>query len=158
MNEALVEQLCKNVKEAAELYHRLILLVGPAGSGKTTALQQAATKLAAPLVNVNLELSRRLLDLPERQRPLEVRNLLRDVLGEANGEIVLFDNIELLFDVNLKQDPLRLLESLSRNRTVVAAWNGSVSDGHVTYAAPDHPEYRRYPVEGFLVASAETAR
>jgi len=158
MSEALVEQLTRNVEQAAQHYHRLVLLVGPVGSGKTTALQQASTKLAAPLINVNLELSRRLLDLPEHQRPLEVRNLLRAALGKANDEIVVIDNVELLFDVNLKQDPLRLLESLSRNRTVVAAWNGSVSDGHVTYAAPDHPEYRRYPVEGFLVVSVETAR
>ncbi len=155
MSEALVAQLSRNVEQATGLYHRLVLLVGPAGSGKTTALQDLSSELAAPLINVNLELSRRLLELPERRRPLEVRDLLRDALGEASGEIVLLDNIELLFDVNLKQDPLRLLQSLSRNRTVVVAWNGSVSDGHVTYAAPDHPEYGRYPVEGFLVASAE---
>jgi len=48
--------------------------------------------------------------------------------------------------------------SLSRSRIVMAAWNGFVSDGHVTYAVRDHPEYRCYPVEGFLVVSAETAR
>jgi hypothetical protein len=87
-------------------------------------------------------------------------------VGEATGDLpaatraaqaglVLLDNIEILFDVHLKQDPLRLLRGLSRNKTVVAAWNGSIVDGHITYAAADHPEDRRYPIRDFLVASPE---
>jgi hypothetical protein len=80
---------------------------------------------------------------------------LGEIVGEATGELVLLDNIEILFDVHLKQDPLRLLQGLSRNKTVVAAWNGSIVDGHMTYAVPDHPEYRRYPIRDFLVASPD---
>jgi len=96
-----------------------------------------------------------MLDLTERQRALQLPRLLGEIVGEATGELVLLDNIEILFDVHLKQDPLRLLQGLSRNKTVVAAWNGSIVDGHMTYAVPDHPEYRRYPIRDFLVASPE---
>jgi hypothetical protein len=71
------------------------------------------------------------------QPALQVPPLLGAIVGEATGELVLLDNIEILFDVHLKQDPLRLLQGLSRNQTVVAAWNGSIVDGHVTYAVPD---------------------
>ena len=35
----------------------------------------------------------------------------------------------LLFDARLKQDPLRCLQGLSRNRTVVAAWTGTCARG-----------------------------
>ena len=52
------------------MYFRLILMVGPAGSGKTSALQEVSARTSAPLVNVNLELSRRMLDLTERKRAL----------------------------------------------------------------------------------------
>ena len=69
--------------------------------------------------------------------------------------MILLDNIEILFDVGLKQDPLRLLQGLSRNKTVVAAWNGTIVEDSLTYAAPAHPEYRRYPMRDFLVASPE---
>ena len=165
MAEPLADQVLRKIGEARELYHRLILMVGPAGSGKTSALQEvsASTSLSAcghaqagaPLVNVNLELSRRMLDLTERQRALQLPRLLGEIVGEATGELVLLDNIEIHFDVHLKQDPLRLLQGLSRNKTVVAAWNGSIVDGHMTYAVPDHPEYRRYPIRDFLVASPE---
>jgi len=46
------------------------------------------------------------------------------------------DNTEILFNPILKQDPLRLLQRISRNRTVVATWLGNVTDSHLTYAAP----------------------
>ena len=190
MAEPLADQVLRKIGEARELYHRLILMVGPAGSGKTSALQEVSASTSAPLVNVNLELSSRMLDLTERQRALQAPRLLGEIvtnppgadldarsapegggpgmarINEATGDLpaatlaaqaalVLLDNIEILFDVHLKQDPLRLFQGLSRNRTVVAAWNGSIVDGHMTYAVPDHPEYRRYPVRDFLVAGPE---
>jgi hypothetical protein len=155
MAEPLADRVIKRIGQAAELYHRLVVLVAPAGSGKTAALQDVHERTAAPLVNVNLELSRRMLDLTERQRALQLPRLLAEIVGASAADVVLLDNVEVLFDVSLKQDPLRLLQGLSRNKTVVAAWNGSIVDGHMTYAVPDHPEYRRYPIRDFLVASPE---
>ena len=155
MAEPLADQVMRKIKQADELYHRLMLVVAPAGAGKTTALQDIQERIGAPLINVNLELSRRMLDLTERQRALQLPRLLREIINDAEDEVVLFDNIEILFDVSLKQDPLRLLQGLSRNKTVVAAWNGSIDGDHMIYAVPDHPEYRRYMVRDFLVASPE---
>lgn len=155
MAEPLADQIMRKVKQAAELYHRLMLVIAPAGAGKTTALLDIQDRTGAPLVNVNLELSRRMLDLTERQRALQLPRLLRDLVSKSEGEMILLDNIEILFDVGLKQDPLRLLQGLSRNKTVVAAWNGTIVEDSLTYAAPAHPEYRRYPMRDFLVASPE---
>ena len=151
MAEPLADQVMRKIKQADELYHRLMLVVAPAGSGKTTALKEVQERIGAPLINVNLELSRLMLDLTERQRALQLPRLLREIINDAEDEIVLFDNMEILFDVSLKQDPLRLLQGLSRNKTVVAAWNGSIDGDHMIYAVPDHPEYRRYMVRDFLV-------
>ncbi len=151
----LADQVLRQIKQADELYHRLMLVVAPAGAGKTTALQDVQERVGAPLVNVNMDLSRRMLDLTERQRVLQLPRLLSDIINDAAGDVVLLDNIEILFDVSLKQDPLRLLQGLSRNKTVVAAWNGSIDGDHMIYAVPYHPEYRRYAVRDFLVASPE---
>ncbi len=155
MAEPLADQIMRKVEQTVELYHRLILVVAPAGGGKTTALQDVQDRTSAPLVNVNLELSRRMLELTERQRALQLPRLLREIIGNGGDEIILLDNIEVIFDVDLKQDPLRLLQGLSRNKTVVAAWNGTIVETSLTYAAPAHPEYRRYPIHDFLVASPE---
>ena len=152
MAETLADQILRKVNQAAELYYRLILVVAPAGTGKTAVLQEVRDCTGAPLVNVNLDLSHRMLAMTERQRALQLPDLLREIIGTDGGEAILLDNIEVIFDVALQQDPLRLLQGLSRNKTVVAAWNGTVVEDSLIYAAPAHPEYRCYPMRDFLVA------
>ena len=156
MFESIADQVIKKIEGASDLYHRLVMLVAPAGAGKTAALQDVHERTMAPLINVNLELSRRMLDLTERQRALQLPRLLSEIVGASAADVVLLDNVEVLFDVSLKQDPLRLLQGLSRNKTVVVAWSGSIDGGHMVYATPDHPEYKRYPLRDFLVVNPET--
>ena len=151
--EQLTEQIMHQIDQAAPLYYRLILVVAPSGAGKTAVLQEIAKRTGFRYINVNLELSRQLLDLTERQRTLQASRVLSDIVGKGDEQAVLLDNTEVLFDVSLKQDPLRCLQGLSRHRTVVAAWNGSVEHRYLIYAAPDHPEYRRYPAGDLLVVS-----
>jgi hypothetical protein len=68
---------------------------------------------------------------------------------------VVLDNLEILFDKDLKQDPLRLLQGLSRNRAVVASWNGSMTSGRLLYAETGHPEYRSYNAVDALIVSMD---
>src|SRR5205823_10611716 len=105
--------------------------------------------------NINLELSQRLLGLTERQRSLQVFRLLNRIVEENGTQVVLLDNLELLFDISLKQDPLRLLQGISRNKTVIASWNGIIENDHLIYARSDHPEYRRYPATSLLMTNVE---
>lgn len=155
MRSLLSDDICKKILDAEGLYDQLVLVVGREGTGKTSALQAVAESVNAALINVNLELSRRLLELAERQRPLRVHPLLQLVLAEHETDIVLLDNIEILFDAALRQDPLRLLQGLSRNRKIAAAWTGSIENRHVHYAAPGHPEYRCYSTDSLLTVNAE---
>ncbi|MEW6227553.1 MAG: BREX-3 system P-loop-containing protein BrxF [Bacillota bacterium] len=153
MTETLCEQIIARIGQTIGLYHRLVLTVAPSGSGKTRALQEVARRRNGPLINVNLELGRRLLDLTHWHRSLHVAQLLGDIVEGLEHQVVLLDNPEILFDASLRQDPLRLLQALSRNRTAVAAWNGTLENGHLVYVVPDHPEYRRYPALDLVIAS-----
>ncbi|MCY4192217.1 MAG: BREX-3 system P-loop-containing protein BrxF [Rhodospirillaceae bacterium] len=155
MAEPLVDQIMRKAEQAADLYHRLVLVVAPTRSGKTSALHDFRDRTGAPLINVNLLLSRGMLELTRRQRRLQLPRLLGKVVGTDDGDTILLDNIEIIFDDGLKQDPLRLLQGLSRNKTVVATWNGAIVENALTYADPDHPEYRRYPMRDLLIASPE---
>ena len=153
MAAPLSQLIAEQVPTAAKLYHRLVLVVGPPRSGKTTALRELATDKSWPIVNVNLSLSERLLELTSRQRALGVPRLLESMAKENAGEVLILDNIEVLFSPELRQDPLRLLEGLSRHRTVVAAWAGERERESLTYADPAHPEYKRYQNPEAIIVS-----
>lgn len=149
------DNIIEKIEHAAVLYYRLILLIAPAGAGKTAALHEVHERTGAPILNINLELSRRMLELTERQRVLQLPNIFSEIVSEINSDVILFDNTEILFDIVLKQDPLRLLQGLARNKTIVSAWNGTVDEEHILYASPDHGEYKRYPVRDFLTVHPE---
>lgn len=155
MVEPLSVRVMRNISQATGLYYRLVILVGIAGSGKTTVLKDVHERTSAPLINVNLELSRKMLDLTERQRALQLPRLLSESVDMFTGDVILLDNIEVLFDVSVKQDPLRLLQGISREKTIVAAWSGTINNDHIVYAMQGHPEYRKYPLGDFLIVSLD---
>lgn len=157
MPEPLADQVMYSIKQLEQFYYRLLILVAPAGAGKTSALYEVHKRTGAPVINVNLELCRRMIDFTGRQRILQLPQLLREIVNESGHDIVLLDNMEILFDISLKQDPLRLLQRLSRIKTVIAAWSGFVDNGQIIYATPDHQEYKRYPIRDFLIVSPEVA-
>jgi len=157
MPPLLSDQISESMASVKACYHRLVVVVGPSRSGKTTALQQVRDAANAPLVNVNLELSKRLLDLTERQRSLQIPRLLDEIVGETGRDEVLLDNNEILFDIQLKQDPLRIFQGLSRSRTIVVSWNGRTNAESLFYATPDHPEFRQYPLRDMTVVVVEDA-
>ncbi len=156
-SEHLVSQICSKIKEIEELYHRLLLLVGPAHCGKTELLQNLHQETSAPLININLELSRRMLEIPEAKRAYFLPQVLKDILPRESG-LILLDNIEILFDNSLRQDPLKLLQNQSRKHSIIAAWNGSIDGESLTYAAAGHPEYRRYPAQDLAYLNLSSSR
>ena len=148
------DKIKRSIQAAKGLYHRLVLLVGESGSGKTNVLRDIAEELGAPVINVNLALSGELLELTTKQRSLRLPGILNQVADQIQSPVVL-DNLEILFDKDLQQDPLRLLQSISRNRTLVASWNGSINSGRLLYAEPGHPEYRSYDTVDALIVSMD---
>jgi hypothetical protein len=154
MPDSLANRITATLTQMDELYHHLLLVVGPSGTGKTEALRDAAKRAGSKVINVNMELSRRMLELTERQRALRLPDQLRDIISEHEDETLFLDNTEIMFDVVLKQDPLRLLQGLARNRFIVATWSGHASGQDLIYADSEHVEYRRYPIEDLLIVGS----
>lgn len=149
----LSEHLQHAIRQAAGQYYRLVLVVGLPATGKTDALKQIASEGAAVVVNVNMELSQRMLEMTRAQRSRQVDRLLREVMAGIPGDVVLLDNLEILFDPGLEVEPLRLLQLSSRNRTIVATWNGSFRGDTLTYAEPGHPEFLQFKKPDALIIS-----
>jgi len=151
----IVEQILRASQDAADLYHRLVIVAGPSGSGKTVSVQKVADHLNTSIINVNLRLSESLLDLPHQERIINIGRLLGDLIADFENDVVILDNTEILFEADLKQNPLVLLQNLSRNRTIVTTWSGAVDKDSLTYAVPGHKEYRKYKVKDIILINTE---
>lgn len=154
MAKAIKDNLIDSAENAKDLYYRLVLLIGFPGSDKTTILNKVAEELGQTIININLELSRCLLEMTHKKRPLKTPEILDEILN-SHKEIAILDSTEILFDVSLKQDPLTLLKKISRNRTIIASWSGTINNGKLVYAEPGHPEYRTYNTTDIQIVSMD---
>jgi ABC-type uncharacterized transport system ATPase component len=136
-------------------YHRLVLLVGPTGSAKTSTLYAIHSRTNAPIHNIGIDMPALMLEMSEKERATRLSRLLVEAVDSTASDIVLLDNIELLFEPKLKANPLELLKTLSKTRTVVAAWPGRVEGNLLTYARLGHPEHRRYDVDDLLIVKMD---
>jgi hypothetical protein len=143
--------LQESVRTAANAYYRLVLVVSPAGGGKSTLLRSFAAEHDLRVISLGRALGERLLELTRKQRSVRTSEVVQQLLDATEQDVVLLDNIELLFTPDLGVDPLRLLRAASRNRTIVAAWPGSFDSDTLSYAEPGHPEWRRYERPGVLI-------
>ncbi len=147
----MIERLERLTTEIASLHSKLILLVGSPHTGKTALLKEFGKQMEAEPLSVGSKLGLRLAGLPQKQRPLEAGSILRELADQhAKGDLLLVDNIELLFDRTLQLDPLDLLKRHAHARRVVAVWPGELRDGRLTYADMGHPEKQDYGLEGVV--------
>ncbi len=143
------------IEQAAARYAKLLLVVGGSGSGKTGLLRTVAKQFEMPLLNLGLELSRRLLPLTTRERKLRAAELIADIFDEAGVTRLVVDNTEIIFDADLELNPSGLLQNLSRTRLLVWSWNGKIEGSHLIYAEPGHPEYQCISTAGITLIPLE---
>ena len=140
-------------------YYRLVLIVGPIGSGKTAMLKEVAEgAYGFGFLNLGEELSRKLLVEPARLRPADAETAARELIEDAATSRVVIDNTEILFENPIKLDPLKFLKQASCHRTIVAAWTGTFDQSSLIYGIQGHPSYRQYtytPEDTFVIVPTE---
>lgn len=139
------------ISRTGSAYHKLLLLAGKSGAGKTALLHHISQKMEIPLINLGLLLSQQLLSLTVRQRKLKVADIIEGILDEQNVPRIGVDNTEIIFEPSLKVNPVGLLKNISRNHLIIWTWNGDIEGDHLTYAYSGHPEYQRVSVKEFTV-------
>lgn len=147
----MLDALDRLVDDVSALHSKLILLIGGPHSGKSALLDALGSKRDLTPLRVGAELGSKLAALPQRRRQLQTTSILRELADQhAKGNLLLIDNIELLFDRTLQLDPLDLLKQHARVRRVVAVWPGQMNEGRITYATTGHPEHQDYGMDGLV--------
>lgn len=89
--------------------HKLVILLGDHGAGKTALLQEVAPEVGGAHLNLNLRLTDRLLALPRTQYAdgVTVHHLIDELCDELSpdGRPLLVDNLEILFSPEVTCSP-----------------------------------------------------
>lgn len=133
--------------EQAKSYHSQLVAV--TGKSATLLLEQTASSDGLIAINLSLKLSEKLIEIPRQDRAKSAPLLFADLLSEPQTDVLLLNYIEILFDKTLLIEPLKLLQNNAKNLTLVAAWPGEKNASSLTYAVPNHAEYRSYKASDF---------
>lgn len=121
------------IAKAATNRSRLIVMCNAALDG-----------LDLPNINLNQQLSDQLLNIPRKDRARSISPLLNSLILQADGDEVVLNGLDILFDRSLAIDPIRLLMACSKTKTLLVNWPGDRTSTGLSYAVPSHPEYRTY--------------
>ena len=106
---------------------KLLLLIGPPNSGKSDLLGQLAQRRELKVLNVGTALRPLFFTIQSPRKHLQVADFLEGLADKfSHNSLLLIYNIKLLFDQELKLNPLDLLKRNSQARSIVAAWPGAL--------------------------------
>jgi hypothetical protein len=135
-----LDKLASLLAAARRYGEQLVLIVGGDWRQRTDLLQSAATAHNLTYLSLGLPLSRALMDLPPRERPLAVESQVVALAATASVHGLALDHVEILFDPDQQTDPLRLFERLAQERLLLVSWPGEYDGQRLTYAEPSHRE------------------
>ena len=136
--------------------HRLLILLGEHGSGKTALLKNVAQEMNGTYVNLNLELTERLLALPRRQYDdgVTVHRLIDELCEELSpdGRPLMVDNVEVLFSPELgRVNPIDTFKRISRQRPILLALPARRRGNVAEYSTIEHQDHMTMPVEDYAI-------
>lgn len=161
MNETRYRQAVLDAVTAAfHDRHKLVLVLGGFGTGKTTLMQEVANEIEGIYLNLNLQLSERLRELPRSRHNDGVTvhreiDLLCDELSQ-HGRPILVDNIELLFSPELgKVNPVDTFKRIARQRPVVLTLPARRDGNYAEYSTVGRSDYLRMEIGEYIVIMLE---
>lgn len=138
--------------------HSFILIVGE----DVQSLKRIREKLAGDsdytLFDVGSTLSAELLHIPARHRSFRTSRWLADKIRFADGDVLVLENNDLLFEPSLGLDPLALFVRYSRTKRIIVLWPGIYDGNILSYAVPEHEHYRKWKNPQGVVYRSEQFR
>ncbi len=131
--------LNKKVEELGHAKHKLLLIIGAPGSGKSKIIREYSQETGIPII----DLDNIFINTPSDQLMNEMKNFL----STYHQKVLLLDNKKILYAKNSTIDLLAFLKEISETIPVIATWNGKIEDGQVFHFRKDSPEDLIYSVD-----------
>jgi hypothetical protein len=147
-------RLIEAIRTVSADRHKLVILLGNFGAGKTILLKDVAQEINGKYINLNLELTERLLTLPRRTyaNGVTAHRLIDELCDELSPhhEPLLIDNVELLFSPELgRLNPIDTFKRISRERPVIVAIPARRVGNTAEYSTLGQADHFKMPLEKF---------
>jgi len=151
----IIQQIVETVRQVQKGQDRLVLLVGKPGSGKSKLLRELASMRGWEYINCRVFLNDELLEMVPKVRALEAPNLIARFLESLRAEVIVLDDLQVLFAPVLQVDPLKLLQHLGKKFPIVAAWPGEYDQNTLFAAGSGQPKPKEYEATGLTIVQIE---
>ncbi len=131
--------LNKKVEELNNEKHKLLLIIGTPGSGKSKIIREYSQETGIPIIDLDTIF----MHTPSDQLMNEMKNFL----STYHQNVLLLDNKKILYAKNSTIDLLAFLKEISEIIPVIATWNGKIEDGQVFHFCKDASEDLIYSVD-----------
>ncbi len=131
--------LNKKVEELNNEKHKLLLIIGTPGSGKSKIIREYSQETGIPIIDLDTIF----MHTPSDQLMNEMKNFL----STYHQNVLLLDNKRILYAKNSTIDLLAFLKEISEIIPVIATWNGKIEDGQVFHFRKDASEDLIYSVD-----------
>ena len=111
---------------------------------KEKLINHKNNKYSIKKINISLELSKKLKEIPRPKRSIYLHKCLNKILHKFNSDVLWIERIQLLFHPELEFDPIQFFQNAGRNKTIILSWDGEYKNNKLIYAKPGHQEYRVY--------------
>jgi hypothetical protein len=132
------EAIAELRQELAHRPGRLALICGEVSAAVDAVVAALADALRVAPVRVGMVLTKG--QVPDS-----------DAVGAALGDSTILVDCEILFDPELRIDPLHLLRRLARRAPRVAVWPGRIDGGRATYSEPGRRDFYERRIADALV-------
>ncbi len=151
----IIQRIVETVRDGQKSAERLVLLVGRPGSGKSKLLRELSTIRGWRYVNCRTFLTEELLEMVPKVRAQEATSLIARSLEAMVAEVVVLDDMQVLFAPVLQVDPLNLLKTLGRKFSIVAAWPGEYDGEFLSVATTGKLDPKIYDAKGLTIVQIE---
>ena len=132
--------------EISQKKHKLIIVVDK--KNKNNLIEEKLKTLEnITIFNLNLSLSKILIDCSKNELNDPVEIIEKLISQRLSKEVIMFTQINILYDINLKWNVIDILKKISRNQFLIVFWAGDYKNNILHYSKKGHLEYKEYQIK-----------